>query len=168
MKKLVLSLTLIAGLSTAVNAQKGGAVRKLSIGADIGLPTDNGSKNLMLAGGSVYYEHPVAKSVNLTGSIGYLSLFSTSKGNQGNIGFTSLKVGGKYYFAGNFYGAGEVGATIQREGGRGFFAITPSLGTSFSITDKSSLDLGLRYENWSKDGNSFGFVGLRAAYAFGS
>lgn len=167
MKKLLLSLTLIAVLVITAKAQTAGAVQKLSIGAEVGFPIDEGTKNLLFAGGSVYYEHPIGKSFNLTGSVGYLSLFSTEKGVSGSLGYTSIKVGGKFYFAGNFYGAGEVGATIQREGGKGLFNFAPGLGKSFSVSDKSALDFGLRYENWSKDGSSSGIVALRAAYAFG-
>lgn len=167
MKKILLVFTLISVFGITAKAQTAGAVQKLSIGAEVGFPTDEGTKNLMLAGGSVYYEHPIGKSFNLTGSLGYLSLFSTEKGASGSLGYTSIKVGGKFYFAGNFYGAGEVGTTIQREGGVAMFTFAPVLGTSFSVSDKSSLDFGLRWENWSKDGNSSGIIALRAAFAFG-
>jgi len=166
MKKLLLSAAFIAGLGFTAAAQTEGAVQKLSIGAEVALPTDEGTNGLMFAGGSVYYEHPIAKSFNLTGAISYLSLFSTEKNASGSLGYTSLKAGGKYYFGGNFYAAGEVGATIQREGGIGLFAFAPGLGASFSIANKSSLDFGLRFETWSKNG-SISFLGLRAAYAFG-
>ena len=168
MKKLLLSLALVAGLGFAASAQTEGAVRKLSIGADVGLPTNEGSKDLMFAGGSLQYEHPVAKSLNLTGSAGYLSFFSTEKGASGNAGFIPLKAGAKYYFGGNFYAAGELGASIGTDEGVGTsFVYAPALGASFSVSDKSSLDFGLRYENWAKDGGTLRFVGLRAAYAFG-
>jgi len=166
MKKLLLIAHVVC-FRMAASAQTQGAVQKLSVGAEVGLLTDQGTQNLLLAGGSVFYEHPIAKSFNLTGSIGYLSLFSTQKDVPGSIGYTSIKAGGKYYFGGNFYAAGEVGATIQREGGIGLFAFSPGLGASFSVAEKSSLDFGLRYENWSKDSNSNGFIALRAAYAFG-
>lgn len=166
MKKLILSAAFFTALAFTANAQTEGAVQKLSIGAEVGLPTEEGTNGLMLAGGSVYYEHPIAKSFNLTGAISYLTLFSTEKNVTGSAGYTSLKAGGKYYFGGNFYAAGEVGATIQREGGIGLFAFAPGLGASFSIANKSSLDFGLRFETWSKNGSA-SFMGLRAAYAFG-
>jgi hypothetical protein len=167
MKKISLAIVALVILGLNANAQTEGAVQKLSIGADIALPTTEGSKNILLAGGSVYYEHPIAKSLNLTGSLGYLSMFSTEKNASGSLGFTSIKLGGKYYFGKNYYGALQAGATIQREGGIGYFAYSPSLGASFSVSSRSSLDFGLRYENWSKDGGSLGLMGLRIAYAFG-
>jgi len=168
MKKLLLSLTFVAGLGFAASAQTEGAVRKLSIGADAGLLTEKGSKDLMMAGGSLQFEQPIAKSLNLTGSAGYMSLFSTAEGASGNIGFIPVKAGAKYYFGGNFYGAGELGASFSAEkNGNTGFLYAPTLGASFSIADKSSLDFGIRYENWSYEGGTTSFVGLRAAFAFG-
>lgn len=176
MKKLLLSLALVAGLGFAASAQTEGAVRKLSIGAEFGIPTESGTKDQLIAGGSLQYEHPVAKSLNLTLSAGYLSNMVTGDtkdaykalGLQTSAGAIPIKAGAKYYFGGNFYGAGELGAAISTEtGGSTAFVVAPTLGASFSVSDKSSLDFGLRYENWSRNGGSSGFVGLRAAYAFG-
>jgi hypothetical protein len=175
MKKLVLSLALVAGLGLAASAQTEGAVKKLSIGAEFGLPTQSGSDEL-LVGGSLQFEQPIAKSLNLTFSAGYISDMITGDsrdvlkalGAKTAFGFVPLKAGAKYYFGGNFYAAGELGAVISTENGGGTgFTYAPTLGTSFSVSDKSSLDFGLRYENWYRNGNSSGFMGLRAAYAFG-
>ena len=175
MKKVLLSLALVAGLGFAANAQTEGAVRKLSIGAEFGLPTQSGSDELIV-GGSLQFEQPVAKSLNLTLSAGYLADILTgdaktvaqSFGMKTSYGFVPLKAGAKVYFAKNFYGAGELGAAISTENGGGTaFAYAPTLGASFSIADKSALDFGVRYENWSRHGNSSGFIGLRAAFAFG-
>lgn len=176
MKKLLLSFALVAGLGLAANAQTEGAARKLSIGAEFGFPTGDGSENLMIVGGSLQYEHPVAKSFNLTGSAGYLSTMLTgdAKTAAKALGFSTsygtipLKAGGKYYFGGNFYGAAELGAAISTEtGGSTAFVYSPGIGASFSVAPKSSLDFGVRYENWSADGGTSRFIGLRAAYAFG-
>ena len=175
MKKLILSLALITGLTYAASAQTEGAVRKLSVGAEFGLPTEKNSDEI-LVGGSLQFEQPVAKSLNVTVSAGYLSDMYTgdakdalkAAGFKTSYGFVPLKAGAKFYFGGNFYGAGEVGAAIGTDDGTGTALIlAPTLGASFSVADKSSLDFGLRYENWSKDGNSTGFIGLRAAFAFG-
>ncbi|RDC55499.1 hypothetical protein DU508_14520 [Pedobacter chinensis] len=43
-------------------------------------------------------------------------------------------------------------------GGSTLFAVAPTLGASFSVADKSSLGFGLRYENWSGNGGSTGFI----------
>lgn len=176
MKKLLLSLTFVAGLGFAASAQTEGAVRKLSIGGDYGFPTESGSKDISYVGGSLQFEQPVAKSLNLTLSGGYLSRMATGDtkdalkalGLQTSVGFIPVKAGAKYYFGGNFYGAGELGASFSAESnGSTGFAYAPGLGASFSLADKSSLDFGIRYEGWSYDGGSTSFVGLRLAYAFG-
>jgi len=175
MKKVLFSLLMVAGLGFAASAQTEGAVQKLSIGAEFGLPTEKNS-DALIAGGSLQYEHPVAKSLNLTASAGYLSVMATGDtkdflkafGIKTSYGIVPLKAGAKYYFGGNFYGAGELGAAISTEsGGSTLFAVAPTLGASFSVADKSSLDFGLRYENWSGNGGSTGFIGIRAAFAFG-
>lgn len=174
MKKLFLSLALVAGLGFAASAQTEGAVRKLSIGAEFGIPTEKGSKDLFIAGGSLQFEQPIATSLNLTVSAGYLSQMVTGDSKDAfkalglptSFGVIPLKAGVKYYFGGNFYAAGEAGAAISTEtGGETSFVYAPTLGASFSVSDKSSLDFGVRYETWSK--SSMSFVGLRAAYAFG-
>lgn len=174
MKKLLLSLALVAGLTYAASAQTEGAVRKLSVGAEFGLPTE-GSDELLI-GGSLQFEQPLATSFNFTVSAGYISDMITgdsktlleSIGAKTSYGFVPLKAGAKYYFGKNFYGAAEAGAAISTENGGGTaFAFGPTLGASFSVAEKSSLDFGVRYENWSRNGNSSGFIGLRAAFAFG-
>lgn len=176
MKKLLLSLALVAGLGFAASAQTEGAVRKLSVGADFGFPTGSNTENQLFVGGSLQFEQPVAKALNLTLSGGYLANMVTGEpkdileaaGLPTSFSYIPLKAGAKYYFGGNFYAAGEVGASIGTDSSRGTsFILAPALGTSFSVSDKSSLDFGVRYENWSRDGGSSGFIGLRAAFAFG-
>lgn len=175
MKKLLLSIALLSGLGYAASAQTEGAVRKLSIGAEFGLPTEKNS-DALIAGGSLQFEQPIAKSLNLTVSGGYLSVMATGEtkdylkaiGEKTSSGIVPLKGGLKYYFGGNFYGAAEAGAAISTEDGGGTaFAFGPTLGAAFSISDKSALDFGVRYENWSRNGNSTGLIGLRAAFSFG-
>jgi len=175
MKKLLFSLALVAGLGLAANAQTEGAVRKISIGPEFGFPTGSNSKDNMIIGGTIQYEHPVAKSFNLTLNSGYLvnTLTGDTKkayealGLQTTAGVIPVKAGGKYYFGGNFYGAAELGAAISTEtGGSTAFAYAPGVGASFSLADKSSLDFGVRYETWSNNGSA-SFLGLRLALAFG-
>lgn len=172
MKKLLLSLALVAGLGFAASAQTEGAVRKLSIGAEFGLPIgDFGDVYSVGFGGSLQYEHPIAKSLNLTGSAGFLT-FTPKKElkdlGADNFGVIPVKVGAKYYFGGNFYGAGELGAGFgTNDGSKTAFIYAPTLGASFSVADKSSIDLGIRYEGHSVSGGTLSFIGIRAAYAFG-
>ncbi|WP_379093147.1 hypothetical protein [Pedobacter sp. UC225_65] len=167
MKKLLLSLALVAGLGLAAHAQTEGAVKKISIGGEVGLPSQKWFRDYMMVGASLQYEQPVAKSFNLTFLAGYTNMFDTEKNSSDNIDYIPLKAGGKYYFGGNFYGAGEIGIVFQTGNGPGpAFSFAPTLGAAFSIAEKTSLDFGLRYETWSAQGSG-SFVGLRAAFAFG-
>lgn len=172
MKKLLLSLALVAGLGFAANAQTEGAVNKISVGPDFLLPVGDNTNGLALGfGGSAMGEFNVAKSLNLTINAGYLSLAPEKELKDlgaTNSGVIPLKAGAKYYFGGNFYGAGEVGAAIFTENNAGTaFTFAPTIGASFSVADKSSIDLGIRYEGWSKNSTTLSFIGIRAAYAFG-
>lgn len=176
MKKLLLSLALITGFGLVANAQTQDAVRKLSIGAEFGISTTDFSKDRIKVGGSLLYEHPIAASFSLTGSVGYLS--NTLKGDTRteykasgwptNFGIVPVKFGGKYYFARHFYAAAEVGAAFETSqvGGVGFL-YGVGIGSSFSVSKKSSLDIGLRYESWSYKPGTDRFIGLRVAYSFG-
>ena len=172
MKKVLLSLLMVAGLGFAASAQTEGAVNKISVGPDFLLPVGDNTNGLSLGyGGSVMGEFNVAKSLNLTVSAGYISVAPEKAWKDlgaTNSGVIPLKAGAKYYFGGNFYGAGELGAAIFTENNGGTaFSYAPTLGASFSVSDKSSIDLGVRYEGWSKNSTTLSFVGIRAAFAFG-
>lgn len=171
MKKVLLSLLMVAGLGLAASAQTEGAVNKISVGPEFLLPMGTlGDVYSLGYGGSVQGEFNVAPSLNLTASAGYISL--TPKKEFKDFGFENsgvvpVKAGAKYYFGGNFYGAGELGAAFStNEGGSTAFVYAPTLGASFAVSDKSSIDLGIRYEGWSNNGTS-SFIGIRAAFAFG-
>jgi len=168
-------MLMVAGLGNAVSAQTSQAINKISVGADVVLPTgDLSAISGVGFGGSVSGELNVVKNLNLTASAGYLN-FSYKKvfrdyfkaAGVGNMAAIPVKGGAKYYFGQNFYGAAELGAAFSTgEGSETAFIYAPTLGTSFSVSPKSSLDLGIRYESWSSDGTS-SFLGLRAAFAFG-
>jgi hypothetical protein len=172
MKKVLLSLLMVAGLGFAASAQTEGAVNKISVGPDFLLPVGDNTNGLSLGyGGSVMGEFNVAKSLNLTVSGGYISVApekALKDAGFTNSGVIPLKAGAKYYFGGNFYGAGELGAAIFTEKNSGTaFSYAPTIGASFSVADKSSIDLGVRYEGWSKNSTTLSFIGIRAAFAFG-
>lgn len=176
MKKLLLSLALITGFGLVANAQTQSAIRKLSLGADFGIPIGDFSKDRILVGGSLLYEHPISQSFSLTGSVGYLSKQLTgdtrtefkASGLPTSGSNIPIKVGGKYYFGRYFYAAAELGAAITTSSGGGEgFIYAAGVGASLPVSKKSSLDIGLRLENWSYRGGTDRFVALRAAYSFG-
>jgi hypothetical protein len=88
-------------------------------------------------------------------------------GKVPNLGVVPLKIGARYFLAENFYAGGELGAAIgTNSGSETSFIYTPHIGVEFPVADKSTIDLGARYEAWSNNGTSR-FIGLRLAYNFG-
>lgn len=171
MKKLFL-LTAIVGIFAFTNAsaQKDAAMSgpKLGIGAEFGFPMGNfGDISKFGVGGSLLYQHPVAPNLNLTLNAGYLSFKYKEIVSSGSAGFIPVKAGARYFVAENFYVNGELGAVFGTKDGSGTaFVYSPGLGVEFPVADKSSIDLGARYEGWSNNGTS-SFIGLRAAFNFG-
>lgn len=170
MKKLLL-LTAVAGLFafSSVNAQT--RTPKLSLGAEFGFPMgDFGDGTDFGFGGSLQYQHPVAESLSVTGSAGYLNFKSKEDafGNTHNSGAIPVKAGARYYFGENFFAAGELGVGISTEkNGSTAFIYAPGVGVDFPVSDTGSIELGARYEGWSANSNTSGFIGLRLAYNFG-
>lgn len=169
-------LAIVAGINFLANAQTERAIRKLSLGADFGVPVGDFSKDRILVGGSLSYEHPIAPSLSLTGSVGFLAKNITgdtrtefkASGWPTSISNIPIKAGVKYYFGRYFYASGELGAAITTSSGGGEgFVYAAGIGASLPVFKKSSLDLGLRFENWSYGAGTDRFVALRAAYSFG-
>lgn len=173
MKKLFLSLALVAGLGLAANAQNkkdpamGGS--KLGVGADFAFPMgDFGDVMDFGFGGSLNFQAPIANKLNFVGEAGYLSFKSKEiLGQTFSTGTVPLKAGVRYFLAENFYAQGQLGAAISTEtNGKTAFLYAPSLGVEFPVADKMAVDFGARYEGWSNNGTS-SFIGLRAALNFG-
>jgi hypothetical protein len=177
MKKVILSVLTIAALNYSASAQSNNGNNKLSIGAELAIPTGNLSLIQSLGyGGSIQGEFVVAKSLALTGSAGYLTFAYKKEIKAGlkeagieldNQAGIPVKAGAKYYFGKLFYGAAELGASFSTSKDAGTaFVYAPTVGINLPISDKNNLDLGVRYESWSYEGAS-SFIGIRAAYAFG-
>ncbi|WGQ11939.1 acyloxyacyl hydrolase [Pedobacter gandavensis] len=173
MKKLFL-LTAIAGIFAFSNAQaqKDPAMNgpKLGIGAEFAFPVGNfGDFQNFGYGGSLNYQHPIAPNLNLTGSAGYINFESKEiLGTKFNSGFIPVKAGARYFLAENFYINGELGASFATGSNNSgtAFVYSPGIGVEFPVSDKSSVDLGGRYEGWSNNGTA-SFFGIRAAFNFG-
>lgn len=174
MKKLLL-LTAVAGLFafSSVNAQT--KAPKLSVGAEFAFPMgDFGDAVDFGFGGSLQYQHPVAANLLLTGSAGYTSFKfkeETVGGvtfGGGSFGTIPVKAGARYYFGENFFAGAELGAGFSTEdNGSTAFIYSPGIGVDFPVSDKGSVELGARYEAWSANSTTNGFIGLRAAFNFG-
>lgn len=183
MKKLFL-LTAVAGLFafSNVSAQN---VRgpKLGIGADFAVPVGSLSDGYKFGiGGSLLFQTPITTKLNFTASAGYLNFigkndvqyvslsengFNIVSGKNPNAGAIPVKVGVRYFIGDSFYAGGEVGAAfITGDGSTTAFAYSPNIGFELPVANKNTIDLGVKYEGWSKD-SSLGFFGIRVAYNFG-
>lgn len=171
MKKLFLSFVLVAGLGLVANAQT-----KIGISGDFAFPTGNFGKIMDYgAGASANLIAPFSSQAAFVGEVGYLN-FTPKK----NLGFTTsnqsavpIKAGVRYLADKNIYLQGSVGAAISTQtGGKTAFLYAPSVGADFPVSDKMSLDFGLRYEGWTGQPALMGtqtnsFIGIRAALNFG-
>jgi hypothetical protein len=100
----------------------------------------------VLLGGAAKVEVPVAPSFFVTGSAGYTNLSCKSEfkdaleafgADSPSAGFIPVKVGGKYFFGKNFYGAGELGAAFGTGDAEGTaFVWAPGVGASFPVSAK--------------------------------
>jgi hypothetical protein len=170
MRKFLLLAALIVGAVSCSSAQtsKSSNAGKFSIGLEAGLPVGDASDAYnFVIGASFKYEHPVAQSLYVTGSVGYNAFLTKGAlkdaGYKSSYGFIPLKAGLKYYIQDGFFAEGQIGVTFSTESGGGSaFAYAPGIGYSFS----SGFEAGLRYEGWPKDGVTTSQLGLRLAYRF--
>jgi opacity protein-like surface antigen len=189
MKKLFL-LTAIAGMFAVSNVSaqtKDPAMSgsKLGIGAEFAFPTgDFGDAYKLGYGGTLQFQTPIVEKLNFTASAGYLTFRGEDLGTVGgatirnaDLNVIPVKAGINYFLAENFYVGGELGAAFGTgDNSKTSFAYTPHIGIEFPVSDKGSIDLSARYEEWSTKYDLPGnanlniksrFVGLRLAYNFG-
>lgn len=170
MKKVLLLCTVLCGLSISSFAQSTKEGGKFSIGVEAGLPVGDASNaSNFTIGGSLKYDHPIAENTFITGSAGYTKFLYKSEVKADGNSFYAIpvKVGVKYFFAESFYGEAQLGAAFLQEKFQGLsanttaFAYSPGIGYAFG----GGVDLGVRYEGWSKNG-TIGQVAARLAYSF--
>nr|WP_067052861.1 outer membrane beta-barrel protein [Mucilaginibacter sp. L294] len=165
MRKLLLLFVIVAGAAFSASAQSSSESGKFSIGLEAGLPVGDAKTvggNLFI-GGSLKYDQPIATGTFFTISAGYTSLSFKDTYGGGSLGYAPVKVGVKYFLAESFYGEAQVGAAFGTKSGTGTsFAYSPGIGYAFG----GGVDLGIRYEAWSKSGITLGQVAARLAYSF--
>jgi len=166
MKKILLAVALIAGVSVGSFAQsKSEDGGKFSIGVEAGIPVGDISNGYnFVIGGSLKYAQPIADATAFTISAGYSSFMGkTISGFKiPSAGFVPVKAGIKYNFAEAFYGEAQIGAAFSTESGGGtFFAYSPGIGYNFG----GGVDLGVRYEGWAHNG-TISQIAARLAYSF--
>jgi hypothetical protein len=146
---------------------------RLGIGIEGGIPTGDitGFSNFDL-GGTARLQYGVSKNFAITLTSGYYNFFA--KGSSATIdgvtyttkpsglGMVPIKAGVKYFFVPDLYLGGEAGAGLETNYAKNTkLLLTPGIGWA-----NKSWDVGVRYENYSGQGDNFGTVALRLAYGF--
>lgn len=157
---------------TSAKAQTKGRESKIGLGLDGAVPVGD-YKNVADygLGISLLYQKPVSESLSITGNVGYLRFHGPAVYNNIKYkeGYVPIKAGARYFLLPNFYGGAELGVAIPTANGYGSgtaFIYTPGLGTEFQVSKTGTLDIGVRYENWTRSGGTRSFGGIRAGYNF--
>ncbi len=152
---------------------------RFGIGVEGGAVTGNANdfSNVEL-GGTARLQYGVSKNFALTLTSGYYNFFGKDEPGTDlkyqSLGMVPIKAGIKYFVGPNIYLGAEAGAGIETktflpQGENEAFAekdtkliLSPAIGYA-----TKHWDVGVRYENYSGQDNSYGLVGLRLAYGFG-
>jgi hypothetical protein len=141
----------------------------LSIGIEPGIPTGNATDiSSFEIGGTGRLEYNASANLAVMFTAGYYDFMGKTSTLDANVKYTSLemvpaKVGVKYYVAPMFYIDGEAGFGFDMNY-QNHTKLIVSGGAGYA---SNMWDIGVRYENYSGQSNSFGLLGLRAAYSFG-
>jgi len=146
---------------------------KASIGPEIAIPVGIFSDLFSIGlGGSGKLEIPITASFYASATAGFISFYTKNSRiggsiNDNNRSYVPLKVGGKYYLSELLYSEVEIGVSmgIQENSGNSF-AWAPGFGIAYPINRKSAVDVGVRYEKWSRKGSNLNHIGVRLAYQF--
>jgi len=176
--KLVAALLVVAA-SLSINKAHAQGIDKgklrFGIGLDGLLPVGSLSNTESFALGiTPRLQYGISNNVALTFTTGFYHFFPKNYYVTDGIGdgafaryhldIIPVKLGVKFFLSNNFYLAGEAGAgfEVQDGGGPVKLVLSPTVGYA-----TKHWDFGVRYENFSGNNNSYGVVGLRAAYGFG-
>lgn len=160
-------------VSTTLFAQNG----RVSIGAEVGLPTGDFGTNIGIGfGGTVGYEHPIGDAMGLGLRAGYITFAGKDLADGISFNMIPIQAFFKYYFQGEaqqgIYGMANVGVHMSSTSVEGSESSTdlsyaPEIGYHLD-----NIDIGVRYQMISgKDAldetvtNSY--IGIRLAYVFG-
>lgn len=162
MKKIFVFILLIAGIHIAGHAQDKRFA--ISIGPEVGFPSH--SLYTIGGGGSLKAEVAVSAKASITATAGYSSFsYKNIGGTHQSSNFIPLKAGFRYSGAGAYL-EGELGEAIKNGANKqNLFAYSVGPGFIFKLNDAESIDLGFRYENWSK--NTLQQIAVRVAFRLG-
>jgi len=183
--KVITGVSVVLALFTAknVNAQSTPADKwRLGIGLEVGRPIGNAHdiSNFEL-GGTARLQYGLSNNTALTLTSGYYNMFgknitvldanaagTTVTVKSKDLGIIPVKLGIKSFLAHRLYFGAEAGAgfettSLYGDGSKDTkLILSPTIGYATKI-----IDLGLRYEGFFGQGNSYGLIGLRIAYGFG-
>lgn len=174
MKKLFLAIAIVA-VSLTVSAQSG--KNEIGVGFDLNIPNGDFSDSYKLGfGGYVKGLYGIGTAGQITLTSGYTTFSAkdealTAAGlDDAKFGIIPILAGYRHNFDG-FYAEPQIGYGIYREkietGGvkvsESSGAFTWAVGLGFA---KSGFDIGARYQSASKDGTTFGVIGIRVGYNF--
>ena len=171
-------------ITSTVNAQTTPADKwRLGVGLELGRPIGNAHdiSNFEL-GGTARLQYGLNNSTAITLTSGYYNLFGKSYNerfvtpngvtnvtvNAKDLGIVPVKLGIKSFLAHRLYFGAEAGAgfettSLYHDGSKDTkLILSPTIGYATKV-----IDLGLRYEGFFGQGNSYGLIGLRVAYGFG-
>lgn len=161
---------IVAAFSTNANAQF-----RASAGLEIALPLEDGFN--FGIGASAGGEFLLGDNMGITAKVGYIALMLEGDGASASL--IPIIAGYRYYLSDNesgIYLTGQVGMTnfkIKQE--FEFFGIKEtyessttelSYGIGAGVILGEKIDLGLGYNIIATEGDSFNYIGLRAAYNF--
>lgn len=165
-KSIVLKASVVATVALLfinfqLKAQSGDShATRLGIGFNIGAPTTDGYD--LSLGGDVRLQKDFSGNVSGILTAGYTN-FSLDGEESGSVGFIPLKAGLKVFPLPKLYISGELGAGFGTDDGqKTAFIWSPGIGYGLN----NGLDLGARYEEFSRDGGKVGHVAFRIAYGF--
>ena len=135
---------------------------RLGLGVEAGVPTGAAISSNFELGGTARLQYGADKGLAYTLTSGYYNFFPKASSGA-SAGVVPVKAGIKAYFADNVYFGAEGGVAIVTGAGSATkLDFAPGLGYS-----TKSVDIGVRYENFSGQNSNFGLIGLRLAYGFG-
>jgi len=166
MKKVILSLAIIALATVGAQAQKKHSSEsegafKVGVGLDLGIPVSNLDGSSFAIGADVLAEYGFTSQFALTGDIGYTRILAKSGGSD--FGIVPLRAGLRVYAAPDFYFGAKIGAGFVSGSGSSFTSTAYSFGAGYKFS--SALDLGASYDGYSKNG-SIGLINFRLGYTF--
>ena len=171
MKIYLLALTVLVTVgSFAQDKKKASGGTSFSVGVEAGLPIGDLKEFSSLGiGGSAKAAFGIFEGGAVTVSAGYMTFSgkTITIGGQsfkaGSLNVIPVKVGLRYMLGGGIYGEPQLGMSFIGNGGGSAFTYAAGLGTIIN----NQIDIGVRYEAFSKNSSTSSFIGARVAYNFG-